>query len=61
MANGEPDPGVPVIVSTVTEGPGVETAGDVMADDEDAVPEVPPAAADNCAKPTEGGSERSTV
>ena len=69
MANGEPDPGVLVIVSTVTEAPvkdaGVEAAGDdktgVFDEEEGGVPEVPPAAADSCAKPMEGGSERSTV
>jgi hypothetical protein len=65
VADEEPDPAVPVIVTTVTKGSVEEAPGDVTAgafeEEEDAVPEVPPAAADSCAKPMEGGSERSTV
>jgi hypothetical protein len=64
-----PEAGVPVIVATVTRGGGMDVSvegagaseGEAVDEEEPAGPDEPPAAADNWAKPTDGGLERNTV
>lgn len=68
----DPEPGVPVMVTTVTGGrreaeevvsvdvDKIVEAEEAAAEEEEEAPEEPPAASDNWAKPIEAGLERKT-
>lgn len=68
VPDGRDEPSEPVMVTTVIKGAETDVSvdgagdGDGATDEEEfAAPDEPPAAVDNCAKPIEGGFERSTV